>query len=445
MKNIFLIIICVAPLIIRAQKNYSSRLDQYTSAYAGAYDFHGVVLVAQKDKIIYQKAFGQANREWTVPNTVNTRFPIASLTKQFTATAVLQLAEQEKLSVTDKLSKFFPNYPKGDSITLHMLLNHTSGISEYSRYPNKFKFNNGYAPGKLKDTLLALFQQLPFDFSPGTYWRYSNTGYLLLGYIIEQASGQSYANYVYPNLLQKAGMQNSGIMRQDSIILNKAYGYVTTANGAIPVSGPPFNIGFSDGGLFSTAGDLFAWSLALNNGKVISKESLAKQNEPNRPERGAGYGVFIDKFFDRKVIFHTGNIPGFSSVMIYYPGSEIRIVILANRETNLDFLPKGIAAIMFDKQVMLPYKHKPFDLNKEVLHRYIASFETPFPFSVKEKNGRLFMDFGRQVPLIAESETKFYVSEPDVDIQLEYVLNDKKEIDRVYFIEAGVKTEAKIK
>jgi CubicO group peptidase (beta-lactamase class C family) len=353
------------------------------------------------------------------------------------------LEEEGKLSVNDKLSKFFPNYPKGDSVTLHMLLNHTSGIKNF--YQNSGLFKNVNIGETSKDSIVNLFKKEPFDFSPGTFWGYSNTGYILLGYVIEQVSGQTYGEYVNKNLFQKAGMFNSGIFAQDAVIKNRAYGYTQTSNSLITQMVINFNIGYSHGGLFSTLKDLLNWTLALNSNKIIGQYALSKMYKPNHQDKGAGYGIFIDEFFDRKVIFHTGNIPGYSSVMLYYPDDEVSIIVLANRETNLDFLPKGIAAIMFDKEVIIPYAHKPIEIKKENLSRYVARFETPFPFEVVEKEGKLMMNFGREVELVPESKTKFFVSEDDSDFQLEYVFNKKNETIQVFFIEGGVKTEAKVK
>lgn len=429
-------------LFVLSQNNVQLKLDKYLKAYAKTYDLHGTILIAQKNKIVYQKAFGYANREWQIKNTLDTRFPIASLSKQFTAAAILKLSEEGKLSINDKLSKFFPNYPKGDSITIHMLLNHTSGIKEYSQKGDIFKFNNGNSEIP-KDSVIRLFKDLPFNFSPGSFWSYSNTGYILLGYIIEQVSGQLYGEYINKTIFEPANMLNSGTFKQNLLIPKKAYGYSQSQDGIITQTVLPFNIGYSDGGLYSTVNDLFKWSSVLNSHKIISKESLNKMMTPNREEGGAGYGLFIDNFFGRKVAFHTGNMPGYSSIMIHYLNEEIIIIILTNRECNLDFLPKGLASIMFGKEVLTPYYHKAISLKKESLKKFTGKFEGSFPFEVIEKEGKLYMSFGNEIELFPESSTKLFISDPDVDIQIEYLFN-KNEILKVYYIEGGVKTETKI-
>jgi CubicO group peptidase (beta-lactamase class C family) len=443
-KPVFSFCLFLMPLLAAAQSFYSNKLDQYATAYASAYDFHGVVLVAKKNQVIYQKAFGYANREWAVKNAIDTRFPVASLTKQFTAAAILQLEEQGKLSVNDKLRKFFPNYPKGDSITIHMLLNHTSGISEYFLHPEVFKFSIHNTGTILKDTIVSLFQKLPFNFQPGTFWGYSNTGYILLGYIIEQVSGETFVNYIQKHLLQKAGMFHSGFYKQDSVVSRRAYGYTQTPKGIVSQEVISYNLGFSDGGLFSTTTDLLAWTAALRSNKIIGEAALAKMNQPNREEGGAGYGIFVDRFFDRKVRFHTGNIPGYSSIMLNYVEDDLTIIIVSNRETNLDFFPKGIAAIVFDQEVVMPYPHKAIQINPESLRQYTGKFEGSFPFEIVEKEGKLFMNVGKEIELFVESKTKLFVAESDVDIQLEYVFSTKNKIVRVFYIEAGVRTELKL-
>ena len=442
-KRVLVTAIVFFPLFALAQVNYKTLLDQYMQGFYKAYDFSGAVLVAKKGKVIYRKGFGKANREWQIANTVDSRFAIASLTKQFTAAAILQLAEKEKLDVQDKLSKYFPDFPKADSISIHMLLNHTSGIKEYSQNSDLFELNPNTPIGALKDTLINTFKYLPFDFSPGTFWKYSNSGYILLGYIIEQVSGKTYQEYIYKNMLQKAGMKNSDLLCHDTIIPYRAEGYTKTPQGWKMAKILPVNTRFSAGGLFSTVVDLYKWNEALYAGKVISRKSLAVMNRPNHGDFGAGYGIFVDQVYNRKALHHQGSVPGYSSFMARYPEDELSIIILTNRDTNLDFLSKGLAAILFDQPVVMPYKHKPALIDTTMLDRYAGAYEGSFPLSIVKKNSKLHLRLHRDIELVPESETKFYIDEPDVDIQIEYVLNDRKEVAAVYYIEGGVKQKVK--
>ncbi len=226
--RILTVLFLLITLFGRAQKNYSSLLDNYMKAQESVNEFSGVALIAKDNKIIYRKAFGPANKEWNVPNTLQTKFRIGSLTKQFTAAAVLQLAEGGKLSLDDKLSKYFPDFPKGDSVTVHMLLTHTSGIKSYTNMP---KFMSIASLPYPKDSVIAFFKNEPFEFSPGTNWNYNNSGYFLLGYIIEKVSGESYSEYVLRNVIKKADLENTVVDRLDSILINRAQGYSKTSTG----------------------------------------------------------------------------------------------------------------------------------------------------------------------------------------------------------------------
>ena len=185
MKKI--IILLLLPMALTAQKNYPKLLDAYVQAEFKVKEFNGTVLVMQKGKAMYEKSFGLADREWNVANTNETKYRIGSVTKQFTAACILQLAEQGKLNLDDKLSKYIPDYPKGDSITTHMLLNHTSGIKNYTDLPEFWP--KAILPLST-DSMIALFKNKPLDFSPGTNWNYSNSGYFLLGVIVEKVSGK---------------------------------------------------------------------------------------------------------------------------------------------------------------------------------------------------------------------------------------------------------------
>jgi len=198
MKKIILLILL--PFTLQAQKNYTQSLEKYMDAQMKIKGFNGVVLVAKQNKIVLKKAYGFADREWNVSNTADTKFRIGSITKQFTAASILQLAEQGKLNLDDKLSKYFPDFPKGDSVSIHMLLTHTSGIANYTA---QAQFESLATLTLSKDSMLAFIRSKPYSFSPGTKYQYSNSGYFLLGCIIEKLSGQSYADYVQQNVWKK--------------------------------------------------------------------------------------------------------------------------------------------------------------------------------------------------------------------------------------------------
>lgn len=446
MKKILLVLLFfvnASSVISQNKTKEQLLLDKYASAYAKTYNFNGTVLISKNNKIIYQNGFGSANREWSVPNTIYSKFPIASLTKQFTAVAILQLVEQGMLSLDDPIVKFFPDFPKGDSITIHMLLNHTAGIKDFSQYPELFDQEFSYSQEVLRDTIISRIKKLPLNFSPGSFWGYSNTNYVLLGYILELITEQQYDRYIKATFFKELKMLQSRVLYQDSIIPNKAYGY----SGIFPFlrteAKIPYNYVHSHGGLVSTVTDLFIWNQALHGGKLLSRIYYSKMHTPNQPDKGAGYGIFVDKFMDHKVYLHNGNIPGYSSSMIYFPHNKSSIIILSNRETNLDFFAKGFAGILLDKKIIIPYKHKKIKITN--LKDFEAKFESPFPFEVVEKEGRLLLNMGRELELRPESKNKLFVSEPEIDIQLEYVFDANRKIQRVYLIEGGVKTQTTLR
>ena len=277
------------PLISISQKNYTSLFDQYMNAQVQVNDFSGSVLIAQKGKIIYEKAFGLGDREWNAPNTVETRFELGSITKQFTATCILKLAEIGKLNLDDKLSKYFPGYPKGDSVTLHMLLTHTSGISSYTSMPN---FQSLSTLSLSKDSMISYFKDKPYDFSPGKNWNYSNSGYFLLGCIVEKVSNQSWKTYIQNHIFNVLDMNNSGIDQLDSIIPMHSSGYTKQKNSMLSADYMAMEWAFSAGSLYSTVEDLYKWDRSLYSNTILANASLQKMLTPGKGNYG--YGVSID-------------------------------------------------------------------------------------------------------------------------------------------------------
>ncbi|WP_315818229.1 serine hydrolase domain-containing protein [Paraflavitalea speifideaquila] len=198
------VLLVLVAVIGRGQKSYGTLLTKYLEAQAAINHFSGVVLVSNKGTVVVEKAYGLANREWNMANTLQTKFRIGSITKQFTAAAIMQLYESGKLKIEDKLSRYFPAFPKGDSVTIQMLLNHTSGINSNTAIPRPASLS------KLpydKAAVIALFRNEAYEFPPGTKYKYNNSGYFLLGCIIEIVSGDTYANYIVNNLVKKRDLK----------------------------------------------------------------------------------------------------------------------------------------------------------------------------------------------------------------------------------------------
>jgi CubicO group peptidase (beta-lactamase class C family) len=439
-----LTLICVCGLLLPiksvGQKKYALTIDNYMQAQVKVNEFSGVVLVTRKGDIIYKKAFGYADREWKIPNTLETRYEIGSLTKQFTAAAILKLVEQKKLNLEDKLSTWFPDYPKGDSVTLHMLLSLTSGIVDYTSLPDFAAQCTRPLP---KDSVIAMFKNKPYNFSPGTNWNYSNSNYFLLGCIIEKVSGESYPDYLYENVIKKAGLKNTFANRFDSILTSRGRGYSKSGkSGWKNADWLSMELAFSAGALISTAPDLYQWQNALFGGKIISGRMVEKMISPNR--NNYAYGLFVDSFHKHLRISHGGAIPGFATYLGVFPTENISIIVISNDDCNSSAYGNEIAAALFNIPVKMPYKPVEKAINVSVLKRYIGKYQVggtqKFELIEKDKHFYLKPEGGGEMELKPESETKFFFA-MDHEQQIEFTLDKNGTIIKCVFINKGMPIE----
>jgi CubicO group peptidase (beta-lactamase class C family) len=344
-------------------KQVFEREDAYINEEVAAHHFRGTVLVGIDEKIVFEKAYGPADEEWDVPNTPRTKFRIASLTKQFTAACILLLQERGLLHVQDRVSNYLPDLPTAwREVTVHQLLTHTGGIPN-PNYASKQSATIQRMGATPREAVAQVANQ-PLDFKPGTKWNYSNTGYILLGLLIEKVSGQSYADFLERNIFHPLGMADSGYDRAADVLKARASGYdihdghLTNAD-FIDMSGP-----FSAGGIYSTVEDLFRWNEALaHSGKLLSGDSL-KQMFTEYPEathegQHYGYGVVISRLkFGKLLYYHGGGVNGFSSAIQRYPEKRLCIVVLSNLEDYKPWeLGDHIAADIFHQPLPTPPPH----------------------------------------------------------------------------------------
>lgn len=295
------------------------------------------VVVAQNGKILFEKCYGLADREHGVPVGPETTFRIGSITKQFIAAAILKLQEQGKLSVKDKLSKYMPDFPRGNEVTLRQLLTHTSGIHDYLQDADNLSRAAG---ATTTEAIIEEIKKAPYDFDPGAEWRYDNSGYRLLGYIVEKVSGQRYVDFLHDHFFQPLGMTNTGICRTDPALPHEALGYSLGTNGF--GRAPNWDISWvgSAGGLYSTAYDLYRWNESVFNGQVLDTASLkaaltpikTKENQTCYNPKGDGYGFgwFVGHDRGLRYISHGGGLPGFSGMLVRLPDEKFTVAILAN-------------------------------------------------------------------------------------------------------------------
>jgi len=337
-----------------AAKTPSEKADALLTGLIQSNDPGFAVLVAQDGKIIFEKGYGLADREHDVPVIPQTIFRIASITKQFTASAILKLQEEGKLSVDDKLSKYIPDFPRGAEVTLRQLLTHTSGIHDYNPEPDHL---SDVAKPTTTEVQIELIkrQQLLYDFDPGTKWRYDNSGYELLGYIVEKVSGQSFGDFLRENFFQPLGMTNSGVYREHLDLPHEARGYSLGTNGFEP----PFYIDPSwsggDGALYSTVEDLYRWNEGIFNGQVLGAASFQAAFTPiptnaNQLNSGNGYGFgwFVRSYRGLREISHSGEVPGFTSMMVRLPGEKFTVVVLANADGKPNTSSNRLAYLLVD-------------------------------------------------------------------------------------------------
>ena len=250
------------------------KLDKLISAYAEYGKFNGSVLVAEKGKVIYKKGFGLADMEWNIPNQPDTKHRLGSITKQFTAMVIMQLVEQGKLKLDVPISAYLPDYPKknGDVITIHHLLTHSSGTPNMTSFPGFIKniSRNSYSPVQL----VNLFADSTLQFEPGKKFAYSNSGYILLGYIIEKVTGKSYEQVLQENIFTPLKMNNTGYDHHRSVLKNRASGYEKNGRHYVNANFIDMSVPYAAGALYSTVEDLYLWDQALYGNQLLRKENM---------------------------------------------------------------------------------------------------------------------------------------------------------------------------
>ncbi len=455
--TLILIALFVAQIVLGQEKQVSS-IDNSASPKnieAGidaifnlAYPAHlpgATVLIAKDDNIIYRKAFGMADLELNVQLKPESVMQLASITKQFTSTAVLILMEQGKLSLHDPISKFIEDYPRGNKITLHHLLNHTSGIKDYTRIP---ELRTRTALDLSPEELISTFKDLPLEFNPNEKQEYSNSGYVLLGYIIEKLSGMSYGDFIHKNIFDKLGMKNSEYLDAYKIIPNRASGYQITQEGNYENAdymSPTFP--YAAGALMSSVDDMFLWNKAIHHNTLISQKSKQIAFTNNSLIDGKlhnyGYGWYINELAGITSLEHTGGINGFSTSGIYMPEINIYAIVLTNRNDrkgpesyNLEAVSIVLGKPLQDKVAV--------NLSEKQLKKWVGAYQfddvTRF---ITYDNGALYSmrEAGRPVKLIPLSENEFKFDNSPLATYNFSLKDNKKQVIYAERIEKSMGTE----
>lgn len=334
-----------------------AKADEYMLAAVEINHFSGVVLVARNGQPIINKGYGMANYELKVPNTPQTVFRLGSITKQFTSMATMILRERGKLDVNDSICKYLERCPAAwQPVTIRHLLTHTSGIPSYTSFPGFFEKNSvePYTSAGLVD----LFRDKPLDFPPGEKFSYSNSGYHLLGLIIEKTSGKSYAEFLRENIFAPLGMNHTGYDDSRALVMNRANGYRWLGKTFVNAAYLNMAIPYSAGALYSTTEDLLLWDQSLYTEKLVSRKTLDEIFTPYMelvPGGGYAYGWGIGKKFGRQANEHNGGINGFSTDIVRFPSERVTVIVLNNnQDVNPDRIADALSAIVFGAPYQLP-------------------------------------------------------------------------------------------
>jgi len=355
------------------------KIDDLVALYHNYGQFNGAALVAENGKVIYKKGVGLANMEWNIPNEPDTKFRLGSITKQFTATLILQLVEQGKIKLDGKVSDYLPDYRKdtGSKMTIHHLLSHTSGVPNYTAQAGFFE-NVSRNPFKVDD-FVKKYASGDLEFEPGAKFNYSNSGYFLLGAIIEKVTGQPYEKVLQEKILDPVGMKNTGYDHYGTILGKRAAGYVKTPRGYENAPYLDMTIPYAAGSLYSTVEDLFLWDQALYGDKVLSAASKELMFKPNLRDYGYGFAITKTTLGPNKivvpVIAHDGGINGFNTTIVRMVGDKRLIVLLDNTSQGryIDGIALGITNILYDQPYESPKQSIAEVLLKTVLEKDVAS------------------------------------------------------------------------
>jgi CubicO group peptidase (beta-lactamase class C family) len=349
----------------------AKKIEQLLSKYNEYGLFNGSALIAENGKVIFKKGYGFANMEWNIRNNTNTKFRLGSISKQFTAFLIVKLAEDGKLKLDVPVTTYLPDYPKanGDRITIHNLLTHTSGIPNYTDAPDFFKekSRNPYTP----EEFVKIFDKLPLQFTPGEKFSYSNSGYFLLGYIIEKVSGKTYEQYLQETILTPLKMINTGYDHSDIILKDRASGYEKQGKSILNAPYIDMSIPYAAGSLYSTVEDLYLWDQSLYTNQLLSEKSMNLLFRPYITTGGNdfyGYGWSVEEASNGsknkvKVIEHGGGINGFNTIISRIPADKNLVVLLNNTGgTVLNEMNDAIRAILYNQPFDQPKKSLALEL-----------------------------------------------------------------------------------
>ncbi len=407
-------------------------------------DASGIAVLVSKDgKVVYEKGFGYADIKGKKLVTKDTKFRIGSVTKQFTAAAILKLQENGLLSVNDKLSKYIPDFPRGDEVTIHHLLTHTSGIHSYTNKPD---FINRVTGTISEDSLISSFKHDAYDFNPGENFMYNNSGYFLLGYIIGKVSGMPYGEYLKKTFFDPLGMKNTGLHHAGIKLENEALGYATNNGMYEEAINWDMSWAGAAGALYSTLADLDKWNNALYSGKVLKESSLksaltvVQLKNGGKPQMNYGYGLITGNYRGLDNIQHSGGLHGFITQLMYFPKQKMTVVMYSNNNNpQVNFDPNKVAEAFawqeMDKQVSKVATTVPVETLQLYTGRY--DFGNGAVMMITASDNKLFAQLSGQgkFEIFPATQEEFFWKV--VDARIKFIKNEKGEVGHASFTQNG--------
>jgi CubicO group peptidase (beta-lactamase class C family) len=420
---------------VETRSELEAKLDELIAPLVEKDLFSGSILVAKGGEIILQKGYGLADREHGVACAPDTKYRLGSVTKQFTSMMIMQMQEEGLLSVEDALSKYIPDYPNGEEITIHHLLTHTSGVPNFTSFPDYEK--TMMIPTTLEE-IIARFKDKPLDFEPGERFSYSNSGYILLSYILEKVSGKSWETLLHERITGPLGLEETGYDRHETILPQRAIGYALDGLKVVNSAYIDMSIPSGAGAMYSTVRDLYKWDRALYTDKLLKKESLERMFTPFKSNYG--YGWMIRDEDGRKLIAHGGGINGFVTVIKRYVDDDTVIVALCNMESPyFNKVVETVTALVWGKEPQPIKVRTAIEVDRKLLEEYAGKYmlNPQFIITFTVEDGRFYTQATNQpkFEVFAESETDFFLMV--VDAQVTFVRGDDGKVSHLILHQGG--------
>lgn len=418
----------------------ASQVEQYMQAQRTVKRFHGSILIARAGTPLVKSGYGYANAEWEIPNTPSTRFRIGSITKQFTSMLVMQLQEQGKLRVQDPICSHLSPCPDAwKPVTVHHLLTHTSGIPSYTGLA---AWSKTMMMPRTTDEMVGLFRDLPLEFAPGSTFRYNNSGYFLLGVLIEKLTGRTYEQALRDQILEPLGLKDTGYDNTGEVLARRASGYARTATGLANAPYLDMRHPYSAGSLYSTVEDLLKWEQTLDTDRLLPAAARTAMFTPFKDNYAYGWIVrpASAETLGRVRIAHGGGINGFASMIVRVPEDKLTVVVLSNvQQGESSRIAADLLAIVLGQPYQIPTERTVATIDTKVYADYVGEYQLSptFSLTVTRDGGRLLTQATSQGvnEVLPESETRFFLR--GVDAQLTFVRGDDGRVSHVILHQGG--------